>query len=105
MSGNLLHVGATVFCQHAGTAQALVPSTRVMVSGQPVVTQTSPFAVAGCALSSSPGPFCAMAQFTSGATRVMSDGMPVLLSTSQAVCAATGQGVQIAVSQTRVTAT
>ena len=39
MPGFLLHVGATVTCMHAGQAQPLTPNPRVMVGGQPIVTQ------------------------------------------------------------------
>ena len=52
MPGFLLHVGATVLCLHAGQAQPVVPNPRVMVGGQPVVNQTSPYTVAGCAFTS-----------------------------------------------------
>ena len=48
MSGPILHLGATVTCSHGGQALPTTPSPRVLVSGQPVVTQTSPWTVAGC---------------------------------------------------------
>ena len=48
MAGFLLHAGATVLCAHAGQAQPTAPNPRVKVSGQPVVTQAAPYAVAGC---------------------------------------------------------
>ena len=48
MPGFLLHVGATVMCAHAGQAQPTAPNPRVMVGGQPVVTQTAPYTIAGC---------------------------------------------------------
>ncbi len=48
MPGFLLHQGATVLCMHGGQAQATAPNPRVMVVGQPVVTQTAPHVVAGC---------------------------------------------------------
>ena len=50
MPGFLVHVGATVLCSHGGQAQATVPNPRVTVSGQPTVTITAPYVVAGCAL-------------------------------------------------------
>ena len=48
MSGPILHLGATVTCSHGGQALPTTPTPRVLVSGQPVVTQTSPWTVAGC---------------------------------------------------------
>jgi hypothetical protein len=51
MPAPVLHLGATVLCTHAGQATPLAPFPRVTVSGQPVVTLTSPYAIAACALS------------------------------------------------------
>ena len=39
MPGPILHLGATVTCSHGGQAQPTAPNPRVLVSGQPVVTQ------------------------------------------------------------------
>lgn len=104
MPGPLLHVGATVMCVHGGQAQPTAPNPRVQVSGQPIVTQPSPYAVAGCPfnVSGSPVP-CITAQWVSAATRVMSNGAPVLLLDSQAVCTPNGTPLIITVTQTRVT--
>lgn len=106
MPGFLLHVGATVMCAHGGQAQPTSPNPRVMVSGQPVVTQPAPYAIAGCAFvpPTGSGP-CATAQWVVGATRVMAGGQPVLLQSSQAICTPTGTPLTIAVTQTRVTGT
>lgn len=104
MPGPLLHVGATVFCSHAGQAQPTVPFPRVLVSGQPIVTQTTPYAVAGCTLPPPPaanGP-CVTAQWVTGATRVFANGVPVLLLSSQAICAPTGTPLIPSIAQTRV---
>jgi hypothetical protein len=103
MPGFLLHVGATVTCLHAGQAQPLAPNPRVRVGGQPVVTQTTPYAVAGCPFvpPAGNGP-CVTAQWVTGATRVHAGGVPVLLQDSQAVCAPTGTGLLILVTQVRV---
>jgi uncharacterized Zn-binding protein involved in type VI secretion len=104
MPGPLLHVGATVMCAHGGQAQPTAPNPRVLVSGQPIVTQPAPYAVAGCPfnVSGSPVP-CITAQWVSAATRVMSNGAPVLLLDSQAVCTPNGTPLIITVTQTRVT--
>lgn len=103
MPGPLLHVGATVMCAHGGQAQPTVPNPRVLVSGQPIVTQPAPYAVAGCPfnVASAPVP-CVTAQWVSGATRVMSNGAPVLLLDSQAICTPNGTPVMIVATQTRV---
>jgi hypothetical protein len=99
MPGPLLHVGATVVCAHAGQAQPTIPNPRVLVSGQPIVTITCPYVVAGCTQTNAP---CATAQWVSAATRVTSNGVPVLLVDSQAICAPTGTPLIVLMAQTRV---
>jgi hypothetical protein len=49
MPGFILHLGATVICAHGGQAVPIAPFPRVLVSGQPIATLASPYAVAGCA--------------------------------------------------------
>ena len=104
MPGFLLHVGAVVQCMHGGQAQPTVPNPRVKVSGQPIVTQAAPFAIAGCAFPPPPagnGP-CVTAQWVTAAVRVKANGMPVLLQDSQAVCTPTGAPLNVLVAQLRV---
>ena len=103
MPGFLLHLGATVMCAHAGQAQPTAPNPRVLVSGQPIVTQTVSYSIAGCPfnISGAPSP-CVTAQWVSAATRVLSNGVPVLLFDSQAICAPNGTPLMITVTQTRV---
>lgn len=104
MPGPLLHVGATVLCAHAGQAQPTVPYPRVLVSGQPIVLQTTTYVVAGCTFPPPPaanGP-CVTAQWVSGSTRILANGVPVLLLGSQAICAPTGTPLIPGMSQTRV---
>lgn len=104
MPGPLLHVGAIVMCAHGGQAQPTAPNPRVLVSGQPIVTQPAPYAIAGCPFNVSGAPVpCVTAQWVSGATRVMSNGAPVLLLDSQAICTPNGTPLIITVTQTRVT--
>lgn len=106
MAGFLIHVGATVLCSHAGQAQATVPNPRVTVSGQPTVSLSAPWVIAGCALPPPPaanGP-CVTAQFVSGSMRVTSNGQPLLCFDSQAMCAPTATPLLIVASQMRVTA-
>ncbi len=107
MPGFLLHQGATVLCSHGGQAQPIVVNPRVKVSGQPIVTQSSPYAVAGCPLPppiAANGP-CVTAQWILGATRVRAGGVPVLLQDSQALCAPTGTPLTIVLTQMRVKGT
>jgi hypothetical protein len=104
MPGFLLHVGATVICSHAGQAQPTTPNPRAMVSGQPTVTLSAPWVVAGCALTGTPNPPCVTASFIVGATRVTSEGEPLLLQDSQAVSVAPGTPLQVLVTQVRVKA-
>lgn len=103
MPGFFLHAGATVLCMHGGQAQPTAPNPRVRVSGQPVVTQAAPHAIAGCPFNVSGAPVpCVTAQWVTAATRVRVGGVPVLLQDSQAVCTPNGTGVTIVMTQTRV---
>jgi hypothetical protein len=101
--GFLLHAGATVLCTHAGQALPTVPNPRVLVSGQPVTTQPSPYTVAGCPFvpPAGNGP-CVTAQWVVGALRVRAGGQPLLLQSSVAVCAPTGTPLNVVLTQTRV---
>lgn len=105
MPAPVLHLGAAVTCMHAGPAQPLSPFPRVTVSGQPVVTQATPYAVTGCSLTGSGAPPCVTAQWVAGAVRVTAGGVPVVIQTGTAVCTPTGTGLLAVVSQTRVLAT
>jgi len=106
MPGYLLDSNSTIFCAHTpGKAMAAVSSPRVKVSGNPIVTQSSPYTVTGCALTGTPNPPCATAQFIAGATRVTSMGQPVLLQDSQSTCTPTGTPLTVVVTQVRVKAT
>ncbi|MDP9350890.1 MAG: hypothetical protein M3P51_05040 [Chloroflexota bacterium] len=106
MPGFLLHQGATVICMHGGQAQPTVPNPRVRVSGQPIVTQTTAYTIAGCPFvpPGGTGP-CVTAQWVIAATRVRAGGVPVLLQDSQAVCVPTGTGLNVIVTQLRVRGT
>ena len=107
MPGFLLHVGATVLCLHAGQALPVVSNPRVRVGGQPTVTQPSVYTVAGCTMPppiAGNGP-CVTAQWITAATRVRSGGVPLLLQDSQAICAPTGTGLNVVVTQVRARGT
>ena len=106
--GFILHQGATVLCQHAGQAMPGATDLRVKVSNQAITTLASnPWTVSGCI---NPPPMantgpCVTAVFASPAARVRASNSPVLTSDSTAICAPTGTGVNITVTQQRVKAT
>jgi len=105
MPAPILHLGATITCMHAGLAAPLTPFPRVLVSGQPITTLTTSYAITGCALTGTPNPPCVTAQWVVGAVRVLAGGAPVLLQSGQAVCVPTGTGLLPLVVQPRVIAT
>ena len=102
MAGFLLHADSILRCSHGGEATPVAPNPRVTISGQPIVSQTSDFVIAGCALAKTGR--CATARFVTAASRVKASGVPVLLHTRQAVCMPTGTPLHIVQTQTRVTA-
>lgn len=105
MPAPILHLGATVLCTHAGQATPVAPFPRVTVSAQPIVTLTSPYAIAGCALSTTSTPPCVTGQFVVGAVRVLAGGAPVVTMTGVSTCVPTGTPMTPVVAQTRVLAT
>lgn len=105
MPAPILHLGATVMCMHAGSAQPAAPFPRVLVSGQPVVTLASPYVVAGCALTGTPTPPCVTATWMTGAMRVLAGGAPVLTMAGQSLAAPSGSPLLPVVAQTRALAT
>ena len=105
MPAPILHLGASVLCTHAGQATPMAPFPRVMVSAQPVVTLTSPYAIAGCSLTGTSVPPCLTGQFVMGAVRVLAGGAPVATLMSQSVCIPTGTPMLPLMAQTRVLAT
>ena len=105
MPAPVLQLGATVLCSHAGQATPLAPFPRVLLSGQPVVTLTSPYAIAGCALTGTPSPPCVTGQWLLGATRVMAGGVPLATLAGQSTCIPTGTPMLPVVAQMRVLAT
>lgn len=105
MPGPIVHLGAVVQCMHGGLATAVAPNPRVSVSGQPVVTIGSPYAIAGCSLTPS-GVFCVSGAWVSGAVRVTSMGMPLAVQVGGAsVCASTGMPMLAVTVQPRAVAT
>jgi len=105
MPAPVLHLGATVLCSHAGPATPAAPFPRVLVSGQPVVTLSSPYVVTGCALTGTPTPPCATGQWLTGATRVLAGGVPLATMVGSSTCIPTGTPLLPTVAQMRVLAT
>ena len=105
MPAPVLHLGATVLCSHAGQAMPAAPFPRVMLSGQPVVTLSSPYLIIGCALTGSPTPPCATGQWMTGAARVLAGGIPVATLMGSSTCIPTGTPMLPVASQVRVLAT
>ncbi len=105
MPAPALHLGAVVTCSHAGPAQPLAPFARVLVSGQPLVTIASPYAVTGCALTGSPNPPCVTGQWLTGAVRVLAGGAPVASLAGSSTCVPTGTPMLPISAQPRVLVT
>lgn len=105
MPGPIVHFGATVTCSHAGTATPTAPNPRVLVGGQPVVTVTTPYVVAGCALASTSTPPCVTGQWMSGAARVLVGGLPVAVQSGASLTTPNATPMLPLVVQPRVSAT
>ncbi len=105
MPAPILHLGAVVTCTHAGPATPLSPFPRVLLSGQPLVTIASPYAVTGCALTGTGPPPCATGQWLTGAVRVLAGGVPVATMAGSSTCIPTGTPMLPVSAQPRVLAT
>jgi hypothetical protein len=105
MPAPALHVGAVVLCSHAGTATPVVPFPRVLLSGQPAVTVSSPYAIVGCALTGTSAPPCATGQWLTGAARVLAGGTPLATMAGSSTCIPTGTPLLPVSAQVRVLAT
>lgn len=105
MPAPVLHLGATVLCGHAGQATPTTPFPRVLVSGQPVVTVTTQYVVAACALTGTGAPPCLTGQWVMGAVRVLAGGVPIATMAGASITTPTGTPMVPVVSQPRVLAT
>jgi hypothetical protein len=105
MPAPALHLGAVVMCSHAGQATPVAPFPRVLLSGQPAVTLSSPYAIVGCALTGTGSPPCATGQWLVGATRVLAGGVPVASMTGSSTCVPTGTPLLPVNAQPRVLVT
>ena len=100
-----LHLGAVVTCTHAGPATPAAPFPRVLLSGQPVVTLSSPYVITGCALTGTPNPPCVTGQWLAGAARVLAGGVPVATMGGASTCIPTGTPMLPVSAQPRVLVT
>ena len=91
-------------CAHGGQAQPTVSIPSVTLSGQPVVTISSPYAVAGCAFPPPPaanGPDT-IATFVTSSLNVTVFGQPVLLDDSLSICVLSATPLIVTETQTFV---
>jgi hypothetical protein len=105
MPGAILTVLGSVKCAHAGECAPTVSIPQVKILGAAVVTQPTPYSVAGCtfpAMTNSPP--CVTATFTTAATQVRVFGQPVLLSDSQGTSAPNGTPLVVVPAQIQVKA-
>ncbi len=102
---SILNASSTIMCSHAGTAQTIPSSVRVLVAGAPVLLQTDVTTVAGCPLnvSGAPAP-CVTIQWITGSLRVKVEGRPPLLQSSSGLSQHGLGTAMIAVAQPRVQA-
>lgn len=81
-----------------------MPFPRVTVSASPVVTLSTPYVVAGCALTGTPTPPCVTGQWLVGAARVLAGGVPVAVQSGTSVTTPTGTPLLAVAVQPRVVA-
>ena len=103
MPGPMLTSASVVQCAHAGAGTPTAPNPRVLVSGQPTVTQPTPYAIAGCALTPSGSP-CVTGTWTTATTRVTSNGQPLVIAAGLSTCVSNGTPMLVMSSQLRVIA-
>ena len=93
-----------MLARRAGDAVGAVPASDG-VGGQPVVTLTSPYAIAACALDGRRTPPCVTGQFVGGRRARARRRRAGRAHVSQSVCVPTGTPMLPLVAQTRVLAT
>lgn len=105
MGAYLLHEGASVRCEHQGTATPMAPNPRVKVGGKKTIVMTTFYSITACQheVGSSYVP-CVVGCWTSGAKRVRSLGQRVVLMDSDSTCVPNGTPLHQKSSQQRVKA-
>ena len=104
MPGFLVHEGALVTCSHAGFATPTALSPALTVMGMPVVLQTAPYTVAGCAQALALLPPCVTGIFVVASTTVTSFGQPVIVSLGASICQPTLTPLLVLTTQTAASA-
>lgn len=82
MPGSLLHVGASVICQHGAPATLTSSNTRVLVNGMPVLTSADITSVLpGCAFTvgTKLQPCATIRWVPAAAAKVLIGGMPAVV--------------------------
>jgi hypothetical protein len=110
MPGFVATIANVVLCSHAGKATPMPLPVRLLIMDVPVMTLSSPYAIAGCGLSASGTAPCVTGTFTTGSTRVFASigaGLsPVLMIPTTGTCLPTGQPlIPMPAGQSRVLAT
>ncbi|MBO0655503.1 hypothetical protein J1792_22805 [Streptomyces triculaminicus] len=87
MSGNLLHVNATVTCPHGARATVLPAQARVVVSGNFAASVADQYTVTGCPFTvvNKPQP-CVTIRWVAPSTRIRINGSPAVLRSSTGLC-------------------
>jgi len=95
MPGQVLNVGATIQCPHAGSVSIVSSNTRVMLGGQPAATIEDNFPIAGCPFTVGPKPQpCIKVQWIVPALRVLVNKKAVILQNSTGLCLSAEQAPQ-----------
>ena len=95
MSELLVHMGAIIMCPHAGQVSAISINTNVLVSHQPVVTQSDTYLIALCPFPPSGPPHpCVTVKWLVPSLHIKVNGQPVILKDSIGLCLAADQAPQ-----------
>ncbi len=90
MTGFLVHVGASIICPHGGQILPSTSNTRVLVSGQPVVTLSDTYPIVACSLTAAAAtggpPPCVTTQWSKPSLRITINEQPAILADSIGVC-------------------
>jgi hypothetical protein len=107
MPGYVLDQGAIATCAHGGSAQPMLVTPRVKLTGQAAVL-VAPYQIQGCPNPKPPPPGmlgpCVLANWSMAAMRVKSMGQPLLLSAGTGICVPTGVPLTFKKTQLRVKA-
>jgi hypothetical protein len=89
-----LTVGSLAICPHGGQISAITENNRVFIAGQPAVTQSDVFAIAGCAFRVAVHHPCIFTKWLVPAMRILIEGKPAILQNSIGICQSADQAPQ-----------